>query len=56
MPQDVDAFFDFVRPYTYLAQTQLAGSKERTGAGVQLWLRHLLNLMKWVGNVPTTVI
>jgi 2-hydroxychromene-2-carboxylate isomerase len=41
MPQDVDFFFDFVSPYTYLAQTQLAGLKERTGAGVQLWPMHL---------------
>ena len=56
MPQDVDFFFDFVSPYTYLAQTQLAGLKERTGARVQLWPMHLLNLMKRVGNVPTTVI
>ena len=56
MPQDVDFFFDFVSPYTYLAQTQLAGLKERTGARVQLWPMHLLNLMKRVGNVPTTVL
>ncbi len=56
MPQDVDFFFDFVSPYTYLAQTQLAGLKERTGARFRLWPMHLLNLMKQVGNVPTTVL
>ena len=56
MPQDVDFFFDFVSPYTYLAQTQLAGLKERTGARFRLRPMHLLNLMKRVGNVPTTVI
>jgi 2-hydroxychromene-2-carboxylate isomerase len=56
MTQDVDFFFDFVSPYTYLAQTQLAALKERTGARVRLWPMHLLNLMKQVGNVPTTVI
>jgi 2-hydroxychromene-2-carboxylate isomerase len=56
MPQDVDFFFDFISPYTYLAQTQLAGLQERTGAAVRLWPMHLLNLMKRVGNVPTTVI
>ncbi len=56
MPQDVDFFFDFVSPYTYLAQTQLAALKERTGARFRLWPIHLLNLMKQVGNVPTTVI
>ena len=56
MPQDVDFFFDFVSPYTYLAQTQFAALQERTGARFRLWPMHLLNLMKQVGNVPTTVI
>jgi 2-hydroxychromene-2-carboxylate isomerase len=56
MPQDVDFFFDFVSPYTYLAQTQLPALKERTGARFRLWPMHLLNLMKQVGNVPTTVL
>jgi len=53
MPQQVDFFFDFVSPYTYLAQTQL---KTRTGATFRLWPMHLLNLMKRVGNSPTTVL
>ena len=56
MPQDVDFFFDFVSPYTYLALTQLPALKERTGARFRLWPMHLLNLMNQVGNVPTTVI
>jgi 2-hydroxychromene-2-carboxylate isomerase len=56
MPQDVDFFFDFVSPYTYLARTQLVALTERTGARFRLWPMHLLNLMKRVGNVPTTVI
>ena len=56
MPQDVDFFFDFVSPYTYLAQTQLAGLTERTGARFRLWPMRLLNLMKPVGNAPTTVL
>jgi 2-hydroxychromene-2-carboxylate isomerase len=56
MPQDVDFFFDFVSPYTYLAQTQLGALKERTDARFRLWPMHLLNLMKQVGNVPTTVL
>src|SRR5688572_16385115 len=56
MPQQVDFFFDFVSPYTYLALTQLPALKERTGARLRLWPMHLLNLMKQVGNVPTTVI
>lgn len=54
MPQQVDFFFDFVSPYTYLAQTQLPALKERTGASFRLWPMRLLNLMKQVGNVPTT--
>jgi len=45
-----------VSPYTYLAWTQLAALKERTGARFRLWPMHLLNLMKQVGNVPTTVV
>ena len=56
MPRDVDFFFDFVSPYSYLAQTQLPPLKKRTGARLRLWPMHLLNLMKQVGNVPTTVI
>ena len=56
MPQDVDFFFDFVSPYTYLAQTQLASLAERTGARFRLWPMHLLNLMKQIGNAPTTVL
>ena len=56
MPQDVDFFFDFVSPYTYLAQTQMAGLADRSGARFRLWPMHLLNLMKQVGNAPTTVL
>ena len=56
MAQQVDFFFDFVSPYTYLAQTQLAALKTRTGATLRLWPMHLLNLMKLVGNSPTTVL
>jgi 2-hydroxychromene-2-carboxylate isomerase len=56
MPQQVDFFFDFVSPYTYLAQTQLTALKTRTGATFRLWPMHLLNLMKRVGNSPTTVL
>jgi 2-hydroxychromene-2-carboxylate isomerase len=56
MPQQVDFFFDFVSPYTYLAQTQLPALKTRSGATFRLWPMHLLNLMKRVGNSPTTVL
>jgi 2-hydroxychromene-2-carboxylate isomerase len=53
---DVDFFFDFISPYTYLARTQLNGIAARTGARFKTWPMHLLNLMKIVGNTPTTVI
>jgi 2-hydroxychromene-2-carboxylate isomerase len=56
MAQDVDFFFDFISPYTYLADTQLQGIQKRTGARIRRWPMHLLKLMKRVGNVPTTVI
>jgi 2-hydroxychromene-2-carboxylate isomerase len=53
---DVDFFFDFVSPYTYLARTQLDGIAARTGARFKMWPMHILNLMKIVGNTPTTVV
>jgi 2-hydroxychromene-2-carboxylate isomerase len=56
MSQHIDFFFDFVSPYTYLAQTQLPALIARTNATLRLWPMHLLNLMKRVGNSPTTVL
>ncbi len=53
---DVDFFFDFISPYTYLARTQLDGIAARTGARFRMWPMHLLNLMKIVGNTPTSVV
>jgi len=53
---DVDFYFDFISPYTYLARTQLDGISVRTGARFRLWPMHILNLMKIVGNTPTTVV
>ena len=53
---DVDFFFDFISPYTYLARTQLDGIAARTSARFKMWPMHLLNLMKIVGNTPTTVV
>jgi 2-hydroxychromene-2-carboxylate isomerase len=52
----VDFFFDFVSPYTYLAQTRLGALAERTGASFRLWPMHLLKLMKLVDNTPTTIL
>jgi 2-hydroxychromene-2-carboxylate isomerase len=56
MPQDVDFFFDFISPYTYLADTQLPALQKRTGARIRFRPMHLLKLMKMVGNVPTTIL
>jgi len=53
---DVEFFFDFVSPYTYLARTQLDAIAARTGARFRTRPMHLLNLMKLVGNTPTTVV
>jgi 2-hydroxychromene-2-carboxylate isomerase len=53
---EVDFFFDFISPYTYLARTQLDGIVTRTGARFKMWPMHILNLMKIVGNSPTTVL
>ena len=53
---DVDFFFDFISPYTYLARTQLDGIAARTGVRFKMWPMHILNLMKIVGNSPTTVL
>jgi len=53
---DVDFFFDFISPYTYLARTQLDAIAARTGARFHMKPMHLLNLMKIVGNTPTTVL
>ena len=53
---EVDFFFDFISPYTYLACTQLDGLVARTGARFKTWPMHLLHQMKIVGNTPTTVV
>jgi 2-hydroxychromene-2-carboxylate isomerase len=53
---EVDFFFDFISPYTYLARTQLDGIAARTSARFKMWPMHILNLMKIVGNSPTTVL
>lgn len=50
MSQQVEFFFDFISPYTSLAQTRLPGLIERTGARIRTRPIHLLNLRKLVGN------
>ena len=53
---DVDFFFDFISPYTYLTRTRRDDIAARTGARFKMWPMHILNLMKIVGNTPTTVV
>lgn len=52
----VDFFFDFISPYTYLACTRIDGIAARTGARFKMRPMHLLSVMKIVGNTPTTVL
>ena len=54
MSRDVTLYYDFVSPYSYLAYTQLAALKERTGANILLKPIHVLTVMERVGNTPTT--
>ncbi len=49
---DVDFFFDFISPCTYLALTQLDAIAARTGVRFQTWPMHLLNLLKIVAIRP----
>lgn len=51
MTAPIEFFFDFVSPYSYLAHSQLPA----LGAKVRLRPIHVLNVMKEVGNTPTTV-
>jgi len=48
---DVEFWFDFRSPYSYLAHTQLAG----LGAPVALKPMYVLQVMEIVGNTPTTI-
>jgi 2-hydroxychromene-2-carboxylate isomerase len=55
MNRAIDFYFDFVSPYSYLACTQLPGLARRHGAEVVYKPFRLLELMKLVGNRPTTI-
>jgi 2-hydroxychromene-2-carboxylate isomerase len=52
MTQTVEFFFDFVSPYSYLAHSQL----QTLPAKISYRPMQVLEVMKEVGNVPTTVI
>ncbi len=52
MSRQVEFFFDYVSPFSYLADTQLAGLAERTGATI-LYRPFLLGgVMQATGNSP----
>jgi 2-hydroxychromene-2-carboxylate isomerase len=55
MAIQIEFYFDFVSPYSYLAATQLPALTERTGAEIVYRPFRLLDLMKIVGNRPTTM-
>ena len=52
MSRQVEFFFDYVSPFSYLADSQLAGLAERTGATI-LYRPFLLGgVMQATGNSP----
>lgn len=55
MPRQIDFYFDFVSPYSYLATTQFPRLRADTGAEIVYTPFRILELMKLVGNRPTTV-
>ncbi len=55
MTRAIEFYFDFVSPYSYLACTQLPGLARQHGAEIVYRPFRLLELMKLVGNRPTTI-
>ncbi len=55
MAIQIEFYFDFVSPYSYLAATQLPQLMEATGSEIAFRPFRLLDLMKIVGNRPTTM-
>jgi 2-hydroxychromene-2-carboxylate isomerase len=55
MPRQIEFWFDFLSPYSYLATTQFPRLQADTGAGIVYTPFRILELMKQVGNRPTTV-
>ena len=51
----IDFYFDFPSPYSYLAHTQLPRIATEHGAAVAYHPFRILELMKIVGNRPTTI-
>ena len=55
MTRTIDFYFDFPSPYSYLANTQLPRIAAEHGATVAYHPFRILELMKIVGNRPTTI-
>jgi 2-hydroxychromene-2-carboxylate isomerase len=55
MTRTIDFYFDFPSPYSYLAHTQLPRIAAEHGATVTYHPFRILELMKLVGNRPTTI-
>ena len=55
MPAQIDFYFDFVSPYSYLASTVLPRLVAEHKASISYRPFGLLDLMKIVGNRPTTI-
>jgi 2-hydroxychromene-2-carboxylate isomerase len=55
MTRTIDFYFDFPSPYSYLAHTQLPRIAAEHGATVAYHPFRILELMKIVGNRPTTI-
>ncbi len=55
MTRAIEFHFDFVSPYSYLANTQLPALARRHDAEIVYKPLRLLELMKLVGNRPTTI-
>jgi len=55
MTRTIDFYFDFPSPYSYMAHTQLPGIAAEHGARIVYHPFRILELMKIVGNRPTTI-
>lgn len=55
MSRTINFYFDFVSPYSYLAETQIESLATRTQSTVTYLPIHVGTLMKRVGNRPTSI-
>jgi 2-hydroxychromene-2-carboxylate isomerase len=55
MTRTIDFYFDFPSPYSYLAHTQLPRLAAEHRASISYYPFRILELMKLVGNRPTTI-